>query len=249
MPRSGTSTSATARAARRNVPSPPSTTRTSVVGSSRTRAAVSPDGRCHSSMPRTWHQPAARALSSIGRLDRRVVGEADAGHRHAPVTSAIRSPISAQPGPAARSTRNSRLPSGPVIGEAMTARVPRPCRRGGADGPLEDLAMDRRVADDAVVGPAPAGLELGLDQRDDRGRPAPSVEATGPRTSVERDERHVDRGDVDRLGQASAAVRVAGVRPLHRDDPRVAPERLGELAAADVESVDAASRRAAAGRR
>ena len=64
MPMSGTSTSVTAIAARRNVPSPPSTTRMSVVGSSRTRAAVSPEGSCHSPMPRIWHQPAARALSS-----------------------------------------------------------------------------------------------------------------------------------------------------------------------------------------
>ena len=82
-------------------------------------------------------------------------------------TSAIRSPISAQPGPGARWTRNSRLPSGPVIGEAMTARVPRPAAAALSDGPLEDLAMDRRVAHDAVVGPAAAGLELRLDERDD----------------------------------------------------------------------------------
>ena len=33
---------------------------------------------------------------------------------------------------------------------------------------------------------------------------------------------------------------VAGVRPLHRDDPRIPPERLRELAAAHVERVDAA---------
>src|SRR4029450_13877232 len=61
-----------------------------------------------------------------GRLDRRVVGEPDALDGHAPATTAIRSAISAQPGPGARWTRNSRLPSGPVIGDAMSPRVPRP---------------------------------------------------------------------------------------------------------------------------
>ena len=64
----------------------------------------------------------------------------------------------------------------------MTARVPEAERARGVDDPLEDLAMDRRVADDAVVGPAPAGLELRLDQRDDLAARRASVDATGPRT-------------------------------------------------------------------
>ena len=59
---------------------------------------------------------------------------------------------------------------------------------------------------------------------------------------VERDERDVDRREADRLWQGRCRER-AGVRALHRDDARVAPERLGELATSDVESVDA--RRAA----
>ena len=81
------------------------------------------------------------------------------------------------------------------------ARVPRPAARARVDGPLEDLAMDRRIADDAVVGPPSAGLELRLDQRDDRGRPAPSVEATGPRTSASEMNETSIVGEPDRLGQ------------------------------------------------
>ena len=134
------------------------------------------------------------------------------------------------------------MPSGPMIGEAMTARVPRPWRRRALDDPLEDLAVDRRVAHDAVVGAALAGLELRLDQRDDRRRAGASVGATGPRTrSSEMNETSIVARSI---GSGSvAAVSVAGVRPLHRDDARVAPERFGELAATHVESVDA--RRAA----
>ena len=112
--------------------------------------------------------PARGARAELDRgIDRRVVGEADPGDGHQPATSAMRSPISAQPGPGARWTRNSRLPSGPKIGEAMTARVPSPAAAASHDDPVEDLAMDRRVADDAVVRPATAGLELWLDEGDD----------------------------------------------------------------------------------
>ena len=52
---------------------------------------------------------------------------------------------------------------------------------GGGNDTLEDLAVDGRVADDAVIGPALARFELRLDEGDDRrvgaGR---SVVATGP---------------------------------------------------------------------
>ena len=136
--------------------------------------------------------------------------------------SAIRSPISAQPGPGARWTRNSRLPSGPRIGEAMTSRVPEPERR----------ARRRRPARGPRGGPpgrgrrrgpsAPAGLELRLDQGDDVAAAGASVAATGPRTSASEMNETSIAARLDRLGQASSAVSVAGVRPLHRDDPRVA---------------------------
>ena len=112
-----------------------------------------------------------------------------------------------------------------------------------ADGPgmlddaFEDLAMDRRVADDAVVGAAAAGLELRLHERDDV---AARPEGRGDRgeDEVERDERDVDRREADRFGQGRGCER-AGIRALHRDHARVAAQRFGELAAADVERIHA----------
>ena len=64
-------------------------------------------------------------------------------------------------------------------------------------------------------------------------------ERGGDRTEhePERDERHVER-DSDRLGESSA-VSVAGVRPLHGDDPGVLAQPFGELSAPDVDGVDA----------
>ena len=90
--------------------------------------------------------------------------------------------------------------------------------------------MDRRVADDAVVGPAAAGLELRLDQRDDSARRARSVAATGPRTrSSEMNETSIVARSI---GSGSVVGgQLAGVGPLHRDDARVAAKRFGELAA------------------
>ena len=101
--------------------------------------------------------------------------------------------------------------------------------------------MDRRVADDAVVGPAPAGLELRLDERDDVAArdPAGAWSATGPRTlsSEMNDTSMVARSIGSGQGRRG---QVAGVRPLHRDDAGVGAERFGELSAAHVESVDPA---------
>ena len=182
--------------------------------------------------------PAGRAGAELdGRLDRRVVGEPEPLDGHAADTVAIRSPISAQPGPGARWTRNSRLPSGPRSGEAMTSRVPRPAAWARSHDPLEDLAMDGRVADDAVVRAAAAGFELWLDERDDL---AAGAERGGDRRQdeVQRDERDVDRGQADGLGQRGRGQR-PGVRALHRDDAWVAAQRLGELGATDVEGVHA----------
>ena len=99
--------------------------------------------------------------------------------------------------------------------------------------------MDGRIAHDAVVRAAAAGLELRLHEGDDARRRARGVDATGGRTRREGDEGHVDRRRGRRARRASRRVSVAGVRPLHRHDPRVAPERLGQLAATDVERVDA----------
>ena len=187
--------------------------------------------------------PAGGARAQLdGGLDRRVVGEADAADGHVPVTSAMRSPISAQPGPGARSTRNSRLPSGSgdrrgddrARAEAVRLRRPRTIRS----------RTSRWIAGSRTtpwsVRPLPAS-NWGLT-RATMWRPGPGRSVVDDRAEdlVERDERHVDgrRGRSARAGVA--AVSVAGVGPLHRDDPRVGAERLGELAATHVESVDPA---------
>ncbi len=182
--------------------------------------------------------PARCPFADLDRgLVRRVVGEADPGDAHAAVTSLIRSSISAHAGPAWKWTRNSRLPSGPRIGEAITALAPRPSSAAARHDPLEHLPVDGRVPDDAVVRPAPTRLELRLDEGDDRSiGPGRSVAATGPRTSAERDERDVDDGEAHRLRQRARTER-SGVRPLHRNDPLVAAKRFGELAPADVDGV------------
>ena len=211
-------------------------------------------GRCMPLRDVAHLAPAGRPRAEFdGRLDRRVVGEADPldGHAGEPVavgssaggcsggvvTVAMRPAMSAQPGPGARSTRNSRLPCGPRSGEAMTSRVPRPAAWARSTIAFEDLAVDRRVADDAVIRPAAARLELRLDERHDV---SPMGERGDHRREdeLERDERDVDRGKRDRLGKRRRG-QGARVRALHRDDARVASQRFGELPASHVESVDA----------
>ena len=91
----------------------------------------------------THPAPARGASAELDRrLDRRVVGEPDAGHRHGPVTSAIRSPISAQPGPAARWTQELAVAGRPGDRRGDDARAcPRPSRsarrRRSARGPRD----------------------------------------------------------------------------------------------------------------
>ena len=62
--------------------------------------------------------------------------------------------------------------------------------------------MDRRIADDAVVGPAAAGLELRLDERDDvaaRAGPERADDRAEDLSSEMNDTSMVD--EVDRFGQ------------------------------------------------
>ena len=103
------------------------------------------------------------------QLDRgvvgRVVGEADALDASSrPVASAIRSSISAQPGPA-RGGQELAVALRPEDRRGDDRARAEPELGAHRDDPLEDLAVDRRVADDAVVGPAPPGLELRLHER------------------------------------------------------------------------------------
>ena len=62
---------------------------------------------------------------------------------------------------------------------------------------------------------------------------------TGPHDLVERDERDVDDGEIDRLGECRRRE-PAGVRALERRHTVVAAQRFGELTATHVESVDVA---------
>ena len=103
--------------------------------------------------------------------------------------------------------------------------------------------MDGGIPDDAVIGPTATGLELRLDERNDRAASC-RVETSRhrPEDLGQGDERHVRDGQRDRLGQAGG-TEGPGVRPLHRDDPGIRPQRLGELSATHVESID--TRRAA----
>ena len=121
----------------------------------------------------------------------------------------------------------------------MTSRAARPSVASALDDPPQHVEVDRRVADHAAVDRLPTGLELRLHEWDDRA--AAGTEAGGhrPENEPERDERDVDDRDRDRLGQ-DARSQGPSVHPLHRDDPRIPPERLCQLTAADVDRVDPA---------
>jgi hypothetical protein len=112
---------------------------------------------------------------------------------------------------------------------------------GLVDDLLENRAVDGRVADDAMIGAALADLELGLHESDDRatGRPGAVPEGRGDRTQHEsqRDEGNVDHSEVDRLAQGLRR-QVPGVQPIVDDDPRIAGDPVGELAAPDIDRVD-----------
>src|SRR5262249_46981312 len=74
--------------------------------------------------------PAPGSLAELdGGLARGVVGEADPADRHGAVTAAIRAARSAHSTPWWNEARNSRLPSGPRMGEAISACAPRPIPR------------------------------------------------------------------------------------------------------------------------
>src|SRR5262245_33777787 len=71
--------------------------------------------------------PARGALAELDRgIARGVVGEADPADGHVAVTVAIWPARSAQPAPRCTDIRNSRFPSGPRIGEAITPWTPSP---------------------------------------------------------------------------------------------------------------------------
>ena len=99
-------------------------------------------------------------------------------------------------------------------------------------------AVDGRVADDALLRSALAGLELGLHEGDYMPGVGQGV-WDGGEDLVERDERDVDDREVDGVGQGRGG-QGARVGPLERGDAGIATQGLGELSATHVESVDVA---------
>jgi hypothetical protein len=98
--------------------------------------------------------------------------------------------------------------------------------------------MGLRIADDAVVRCPLADLELRLDEGDDRRRARPKRRGDRTEDQSERDERHVDDRKVDRLAEGTR-VEGTDVRAIVDDDPRIARDPVGELAAAHVDGMDA----------
>ena len=173
-----------------------------------------------------------------GRLDRRVVGEPDPRDGHAPVASAIRSPISAQPGPGARWSEEFPVALGPGErrGDDGARPDPEPAGHATIRSRTSRWTAGSRTTPWSVR-PRPAS-NCGLTKRDDLAA-RPKGRGHRGEDQRERDERDVDRREGDGLRERRGG-QLASVRPLHRDDPRVAAERFGELSAAHVESVDPA---------
>ena len=237
-PSSGTSTSATARAARRNVPSPPSTNSTSVFGSS-VAQRVDVAGRGGPLLDAVHVAPAGGPLAQLERrLVRRVVGEADA-HRQAPPG------VPAQAASTARSITLVQLRArrpGPEVREELAVAL-RPLDRRGDDVPRAEPEVARLRGDPpeharvdladrgprhGPPGPRPAS-NCGLTSATMSAGPGASVDADGPEHEAERDERHVERDEADRLGEG---VRRSGsgrssVPSTRRGGPGAATRRAG----------------------
>ena len=107
--------------------------------------------------------------------------------------------------------------------------------------------MDRRVADDAVIRPAPARLELGLDEGDDRSVGAgPERRRDGPEDEPERDERDVDDGEARPAPEASPR---SSVRAFVRSIETTRSSRRSESASWPRPTSTAYTRRAPRWRR
>src|SRR6185437_14504550 len=102
----------------------------------------------------------------------------------------------------------------------------------GADG-----GVHGRIADDAFLDVAPRRLELRLDERDHVGtrRQQPFDRR---QHELERDEAHVDRRKVRRVGETRAVER-ANVGLLERDEGAAAAQFWMQLVAADIDRIDA----------
>ena len=113
--------------------------------------------------------------------------------------------------------------------------------RGQRRHALQHGPMGGRIPDHAVIRRTLADLELRLDQGHDVGPRAagsgPQRRGDGSQDEAERDERHVDDGQVDRL-----ADEISGQRPRVRavvdDDPGIPGDPVRKLASTDVDGVD-----------
>jgi hypothetical protein len=246
-PSNGTSTSATARAARRKVPSPPRTTKAPVF-----RQALHEGrqlaGRCR---PVVYAADLAPSLGSFEQIQRRlfswVVGEAEAIRPSCPgQLSKSRQPLVRQgrgsssrgtnAGGTSNSRKNSRLPAGPVSGEAMALRNFSPMPRRVARHRLQRLAVNLRVADDAVAYLLASRLELRLHEGHDQAARRPKAGSHRPKNAIQE------------MNETSTTARSTGARqdartkspsicPLHRDYARVVAQSLGQLATAHVHRI------------
>ena len=199
-----------------------------------TSVARSPACDAQASMPRTAHQPSG----PLAQLERRVVGrvEGEPDALHAPRTRHAQAQEQLVVARRARRAATRRRPGPP-------GRGPRACSR------TRSTAAARSAGSRTTPPGTSRGrqLELGLDHGQDvaarRGRRRHAAQQ--PR---ERDERHV--GDRERhgaragvSGSARVGVQAGGMGPLHRHHAGIAAQRLRQLSAAHVESIDA--RRAA----
>ena len=241
-----------------SVPSPPSTsTRSTSVGERLARGTSAGAGGRPRAPPFRPRRPAStsRAFSqaSISASSAGGLGAGAAWRRCRPVSQRRfrRHASSSAPGQT-RCSRNSRLPSVPVIGDSTCPRPSNPsaarhignagARRARArPGPTRYrlLPTSVRPASNCGLTRATTSPPGGSSRRHDR------------QDVAERDERHVDGDEVEHAGVAgrSASRQVARVDVLDDGDARIAADLPVQLVVADVEGDDAARRRAGAARR
>ena len=103
------------------------------------------------------------------------------------------------------SIRNSRLPSAPVMGDGSRPSAPILPERAAA---VTSSTTRACTAGSRTMPPAPdlgaAGLELRLDERDDAAARREERRDDG-QDVPQRDERHVNRDEVERAGDPAAA--------------------------------------------
>ena len=206
---------------------------------SRARRPAPTSGRCHA----TPHQPSARSRSSsaaslVGLYAKpiRLTGFT----RRRPRPDARRTGRPRRPSDAAGTTscsRNSRLPSGPRIGEATASTAPSPTERAATTTRRSTsrwTAGSRTTPLSATPRPASnCGLTSGTIDP-----PAgPKQPAIGPSTRPS--EMNETSTTASSTGSAEhARPERPGVRPLERHHPLVAPKPIGELAPTDVDGID-----------